>query len=149
MIPLWRMTLLALEMIGAGLILWWGVPVYRELLDGTFSRAAPSVRWGVVIAIAVIQTCYWLRYTHPAAVALPPRVTGGHLALFLSRLNFIFAGGVFSAVFFVRYDEMIFSPIGIVLLFGILFSMFCVSRDLERIGAALLAGETLIAKRAK
>ena len=149
MIPLWRMTLLALEMIGAGLILWWGVPLYREILHGTFSRAAPSAKWGVLVAIAVIQTCYWVRYVRAPAAVLPHRVIPGHLALFLSRLNFIFAGGVFSAVFFVRYDEMIFSPIGIVLLFGILFSMFCVSRDLERIGAALLAGETLIAKRAK
>lgn len=138
----WRTTLLTFELGGAGLILWWGVPFYRELLDGNFSRSAPFVKCGVVLAITVIQSCYWLRYTHPPALALPQRVIRGHLSLFLSRLNFIFAAGVFSAVFFVRYDQVIFSWSGAGLLFGILFSMFCVTRDLERIGSALLSDET-------
>jgi hypothetical protein len=61
--------------------------------------------------------------------------------MFLARLNLIFTGGVFSAVFFVRFDQVKFSPSGTGLLLVILFSMFCVTLDLERIGAAFLKGE--------
>lgn len=61
--------------------------------------------------------------------------------MFLARLNLIFAGGVFSAVFFVRFDQVKFSVSGTGLLLVILFSMFCVTLDLERIGAAFLKGE--------
>ncbi|MCW1924463.1 hypothetical protein OKA05_17990 [Luteolibacter arcticus] len=140
-VALWRGMLLALEISGAGIILLWGVPFYRELLAGNFNQIEPRVRWWATIAIVLIQTGYWLRYRHQASPVLRRRVIAGHLSMFLARLNFIFTGGVFSAIFFVRYDQVIFSAGGAGLLFGILFSMFCVTLDFERSGAALLKGK--------
>ncbi|MCW1923132.1 hypothetical protein OKA05_11260 [Luteolibacter arcticus] len=95
----------------------------------------------LTLAVVLIQAGYWLGYRHQASLILPRHVVPGHLVLYLARLNFIFAGGVFSTVFFARYDQVIFSLHGMALLFGILFSMFCVSLDLERIGAAFLRGK--------
>jgi hypothetical protein len=63
--------------------------------------------------------------------------------MFRARLNFIFTGGVFSAVVFVRFDQVKFSLRGADLLF-ILFSMFCLTIDVERIGIAFLKAEDSI-----
>ena len=60
-----------------------------------------------------MQIGYWLRYLHQASPSLPRRVL-----MFLARLNFIFTGGVFSAVFFVRFDQVKFSVSGTVFFSG-------------------------------
>jgi hypothetical protein len=130
-----------LELCGAAVILWHGVPIYRELLAGNFNRAQPLVRlWGTV-ATVLIQIGYWFRYLHPTLPSLPRQVLLGHGLMFLARLNFIFTSGVFSTVFFLRFDQVKFSLSGTGLLLLILFSMFCVTLDLERIGAAFLKAE--------
>jgi hypothetical protein len=133
-----RRILLGLELCGAGIVLWHGVPIYRELLAGNFNQAEPLVKLWVALATALIQIGYWLRYLHQTLPALPRQVLIGHILMFLARLNFIFTGGVFSAVFFVRFDQVKFSVSGTGLLILILFSMFCVSLDLERVGQAFL-----------
>ena len=62
----------------------------------------------------------------------------GHVILFLSRLNFIFAAAVFSAVYLVRFNELEISLWVFVLLSGVLFSIFCYTLELERLGRALI-----------
>ena len=135
--------LLLLELCGAAVILWHGVPIYRELLAGDFNRAQPLVKLWATGATALIQIGYWFRYLHQASPSLPRQVFIGHVLMFLARLNLIFTGGVFSAVFFVRFDQVKFSLSGTGLLVVVLFSMFCVTLDVERIGAAFLKGKDL------
>jgi hypothetical protein len=65
----------------------------------------------------------------------------GHLVLFLSRLNFIFAGAMFSAVYLTRFNEIDIALWGFVLLSTVLFSIFCYSPELERLGKALIEGK--------
>ena len=137
----WRRVLLVMELCGAAVILWHGVPIYRELLAGNFNGAQPLVKLWATGATALIQIGYWLRYLHHASLSLPRQVLIGHVLMFMARLNLIFTGGVFSAVFFVRFDKVRFSLSGTGLLFMILFSMFCLTLDVERIGAAFLKGE--------
>ena len=48
-----------LELCGATIILWHGVPIYRELLAGNFNRAEPLVKLWATGATALIQTGYW------------------------------------------------------------------------------------------
>jgi hypothetical protein len=62
----------------------------------------------------------------------------GHVILFLSRLNFIFAAAVFSGVYLVRFNQVQISPLGFVWLSAALFSIFCYTLELERLGRALL-----------
>jgi hypothetical protein len=137
----WRKVFLVLELCGAAAIFWHGVPIYRELLAGDFNQAEPLVRLWAILATASIQIGYWLRYLHRATPSLPRQVLISHVLMFLARLNFIFTGGVFSAVFFVRFDQVKFSFSGIGLLLVVLFSMFCVTLDVERVGVAFLKGE--------
>jgi hypothetical protein len=137
----WRSVFLLLELCGATVILWHGVPIYRELLAGNFNRAEPLVKLWATSATALIQIGYWFRYLHQASPSLPRQVLIGHVLMFLARLNFIFTSGVFSAVFLVRFGQVKFSLSGIGLLLAILFSMFCVTLDVERIGGAFLKGK--------
>jgi hypothetical protein len=139
----WRKVFLVLELCGAAAIFWHGVPIYRELLAGNFNQAEPAVRLWATLATASIQTGYWFRYLRRATPSLRRQVFIGHVLMFLARLNFIFTGGVFSAVFFVRFDQVKFSLSGTGLLFAVLFSMFCVTLDFERIGVAFLKGKDL------
>jgi hypothetical protein len=141
MLSFTKTVFLVLALRGAGIVLWHGVPIYRELLAGRFNRAEPLVRVWVTLATALIEIGYWFRYLHQAAPSLSRQVFIGHVLMSLARLNFIFAGGVFSAVFFVRFDQAKFSLSGTGLLLVVLFSIFCVTLDIERIGAAFLKGE--------
>ena len=60
--------------------------------------------------------------------------------MFLARLNFVFVGGLFSAVVIVRAADLEFVAWRAALLGGVLFSMFCFSIELERLGNRLLDG---------
>ena len=86
----------------------------------------------------IIQICYWLNQHWFATLRLGHNLLLGHIILFLSRLNFIFAGAVFSAVFLIRWNELEVSLLAFVLLSTVLFSIFCYSLELERLGRALV-----------
>jgi hypothetical protein len=75
----WRRVFLVLELCGAAVVLWHGVPIYRELLAGNFNRAEPLVRLWVIVATALIQIGYWRRYLHQASPSLPRQVFIGHV----------------------------------------------------------------------
>ena len=141
--PVVARSISSARIVRRGPIFWHGVPIYRELLARNFNQAEPAVRLWALLAIVLIQTGYWLRYLRRATPSLPRQVFIGHVLMFLARLNFIFTSGVFSAVFFVRFDQVKFSLSSTGLLLVVLFSMFCVSLDVERIGAAFLKGEDL------
>ena len=55
-----------------------------------------------VLGVTLIQVCYWLDQYWFATLRLKYNPLLGHLVLFLSRLNFIFAAAVFSAVYLVH-----------------------------------------------
>jgi hypothetical protein len=55
-----------------------------------------------------------------------------------SRLNFIFAAAVFSAVYLVCFYQVEISFGGFLILGTVLFSIFCYTLELERIGRALV-----------
>src|SRR4051794_10690517 len=95
----WRRVLLLVELCGATVILWHGVPIYRELLADNFNRAEPMVKLWATGGTALIQIGYWFRYLHQSSPSVPRQVLIGHVLMFLARLNFIFTSGVFSAVF--------------------------------------------------
>ena len=94
------------------------------------------------LAVTSIQICYWLNQRWFATLRLAQHPLIGHLILFLSRLNFIFAGSLFSAVYLVRFNELNIALWGFVLLSAVLFSIFCYSLELERIGKALIEGRS-------
>ena len=119
------------------MILWHGVPIYRRLLVGVPGRGAEArvILW-VSIATSLIQVGYWVRlHCFP-----PPRFNRqlvlGHAIQFMGRLSFVFVGGMFGVVFYARFHQLEFSLWKVSLLMVALFSMFCYTLELERLGKA-------------
>jgi hypothetical protein len=115
------------------------VPLFRRLVTSRLDEK-PSLKIFVsaALGVTIIQVCYWLGQHWFATLRLRYIPLLGHVILFLSRLNFIFAGAVFSAIYLVRFYEAQISPFGFVWLSAVLFSIFCYTLELERLGRALL-----------
>ena len=105
---------------------------------GLYEKAPPKILVFGALGATIIQVCYWLDQYWFATLRLRYNALLGHIILFLSRLNFIFASAVFSAVYIVRFKELEISIWRFVLLSTVLFSIFCYTLELERLGRALL-----------
>ncbi len=90
-------SLFAMETIGTVILYWKGVPLYRELsADPTAYGKQEEVRYWSLLAIALIQVGYWVRYCIGPVLPRLASSALGHIVLFLSRLVFVLATGVFS-----------------------------------------------------
>ena len=129
--------LFATESLGALIILWHGVPIYRRLLMGvTNEQAGANVFLWASIGVTVIQVSYWIRLQCFPPPRFKRRLILGHAIQFLGRLSFVFIGGMFGVVFFTRFQQLEFSVWKASVLLAVLFSMFCYALDLDRLGKA-------------
>src|SRR5437867_4056587 len=102
--------LFAGESTGALMILWNGVPIHQRLLMGsTAQQAGPSVFVLGALAVILIQSTYWIRLRCFPPLRFKRHLVLGHAIQFLGRLSFVFIGGMFSVVFFTRFEELEFS----------------------------------------
>ncbi len=97
----------------------------------------------LLLAAALGQACYWYRLHRVALPAIRRNLPLGHLLAFASRIGFIFGSALFS-VYFLRHAPVVdLSTVNLVwrggLLLAILFSLYCYTLELERLGAALQA----------
>lgn len=127
------------EIVGMSLIFWIGVPIFRALLQ---FRQTITVSDEIIFlaAVVLIQFTYWTRLRYDPPFNLSPQPFVGHLILFASRLSFIFASAVFSLVVYRNPEMFQIDPLRTPLMAAVLFSVFCFSRHLERIGLLLLGG---------
>ena len=129
--------LFASESLGALIILWLGVPIYRRLLMGvTDEQAGAKVFFWASIGVTVIQVSYWIRLRCFPPPRFSRQLVLGHAIQFLGRLSFVFIGGMFGVVFFTRFQQLEFSVWKVSVLLAVLFSMFCYALDLDRLGKA-------------
>jgi len=142
---------LALQTVGQFTILIQGIPAYRRLLDGkAFDGQIPtSLALLVGIGAVLVQIGYWINHQSSSELVMRRRVVLGHLLLFFARLNIIFFGGLFSATYFLRYDVISVTFLNMTLLAAVLFSGFCYTLQLERLGRKLGAGEQTLGSDAK
>ena len=125
------------ESMGAVIILWNGVPIHQRLLMGsTAQQAGPRIVVLGAVAIILIQSAYWIRLRCLPPVRFKRQLVLGHAIQFLGRLSFVFIAGMFSVVFFTRFEELEFSTWKALFLMAVLFSLFCYTLDLDRIGKA-------------
>ena len=134
----WYVAFFAIQTAGIAIILWQGVPLLRLILNDPGPQHAQTEHflWGIV-GIALVQGAYWLRLVF---VNMPPvkrHILLGHLVLLAARLSFVFGGAVFGAVFYIRAPQLSFTAWRVALLVAILFSVFCYTRELERLGHVL------------
>ena len=125
------------ESAGALIILWNGVPIHRRLLLGhTTQQADPSVFVLGAVAVILIQSAYWVRLRCFPPLRFNRQLVLGHAIQFLGRLSFVFIGGLFGVVFFTRFEQLEFSVWKVLFLLAVMFSMFCYTPDLDRLGKA-------------
>ena len=107
--------LFAMETAGAAIILRVGVPIYRQILLDVSSHVprVQTIGWAT-LAIVLIQSGYWGRWLFPS---------------------------IFSMTFFLRFDELHLTPLRLGILMAVLFSLFCYTQELERLGRRFYPGE--------
>ena len=128
-----------LEIVGICLVYWDGVPLFRQLLK--FEQSATKIDEATLFAaVILIQFTYWTKLQHNPPFSFKAFPFAAHVVLFISRLNFIFASAVFSLVVY-RYPEMFeFGIVRTTLMAAVLFSVFCFTRHLEKLGQLMLTG---------
>jgi hypothetical protein len=114
-------TLFLGQTVGDAAILSHLIPLFRRLvISGHYEKMPPKLFVFAALGVIIIQVCYWLDQHWFVTLRLNHNPLLGHLTLFLSRLNFIFAGAVFSAVYLVRFNELDISVWGFVFLSTVL-----------------------------
>jgi hypothetical protein len=125
------------ESVGALIILWNGAPIHQRLLMGhTAQQADARVFVLGAVAVILIQSAYWIRLRCFPPLRFKRQLVLGHAIQFLGRLSFVFIGGMFSVVFFTQFEALEFSVWKILFLLVVLFSLFCYTLDLDRLGKA-------------
>ena len=93
---------------------------------------------GAATAVVLIQGAYWLRSTIVPSLKLRPNIFLSHVALFIGRVSFILGTALFTAIVYYRPPEIQLAPLlQFVVFVTVLFSMFCYSLELERLGRTL------------
>ena len=127
--------LLALETGGTVILYWKGVILYQTVVASPATHQAQigTLLWSIP-AIVLIQIGSWICYL--VRPALPPFTSTvlGHVVLFLSRMSFLLAAAIFSFVFIAPKAEFYMPAFRYGLVVAGLFSLFCYSLELERLG---------------
>ncbi len=104
---------------------------------------------GIMAALIAFHVAYWSRQRWAKLPGVPQNALLNHVFLFMSRLSFIFAAAFFSLVAFRHLPALANAPDLVVmaargsLLIAILFSLFCYSLEIERIGREMEPAEGL------
>jgi hypothetical protein len=141
--------LFALQAIGSVCLLFQCVPIYSRLLDepGNLHDFDLYTLTVTLLGIGLIQWAYWYRVFNVALPINTQRVVIGHIILFTSRLGFIVASSLFSVVLFRHMPQIEFAaywPSFLwrgALLLAVLFSLYCFTTELERLGSAMRGQE--------
>ncbi|WP_208249858.1 hypothetical protein WGT02_16920 [Rhizobium sp. T1470] len=141
--------LLTTQAIGSASLLSQCYPLYSRMLDdpGHVQVYADTPMVSVIgLSIALVQFAHWYRAFKVPVPFRDANVVLGQLVLFASRLTFIIASALFSLVLFRHLPEADFGqPWGYVwrglLLLAVLFSVFCFTTELERLGVAFRGQE--------
>ncbi len=131
--------LLCLQTVGAVILFWYSVPIYRRaLFDPSAHEVRPLTKliWALA-SIGLMQGGYWLRHWFNPP---PPQFRNaflGHLIQFVGRLSFVFASSVFGFAFIIRRPELQVPFSRYAILVVGLFAVFCYFQELEQFGQAI------------
>lgn len=131
--------LFAMQTIGAAILFWFAVPLFRQvLLDPGGHVARPERLIWSLSAIVLMQAGYWIR--HRVSPPLPQlrNALVGHIILFVGRMSFVLASSIFGFVFIMRNPEFQLPTFPYVVLIMGLFALFCYTQELERLGRGLI-----------
>jgi hypothetical protein len=131
--------LFAMQTVGAAVLLWYTVPLFRRVLldPGSHVPRPENLVWSLS-AIALTQAGFWIRHRLRSPIPQLRNALVGYIVLFVERMSFVLATSIFGFVFIVRRPEL-FVPTSryFVLIVG-LFALFCYTQELEQLGRALI-----------
>lgn len=128
-----------ITLVAASATFWKGRTVYRHFLLRE-PAANTSDLLVILVAVIAIQIAYWSVLIGPPPFEIRKNVFAASVVLFLSRLSFMLAGALFSIVVFVRFEELDIHAQGLAIFAAVLFTIYCFSRWLERLGHTLETG---------
>ena len=129
--------LFAGQTLGICVVLYLGLPFYRQLLINPTDYPGSGVSVPLAaLAIVTIQVCHWCNRRAAARIHGMDLPFMRHLLLFFARLNFGFTGSMFALDFYQRIHEVRFFPLGIAGILAVLFSVYCYSVELESLADA-------------
>ena len=143
-------ALVGVEFLEVAALIWRMFPTFHGILlnpgsQGDFRVFDETIVFALVL---LFQGTYWFRLLRVPVPALSASLPLNHLMMFGGRLNFIFGAAFFSAVFF-RHLPALPSDVSIIVMMfrailfvGGLFTLFCFTLELERLGAAFAAPAT-------
>ncbi len=137
--------LFAIQLFGAAFVILSELPEFRQLIysPGVQTQYSPLDGNLMVAVLLVMQGAYWYRLLRIPIPKFGRKVLVSHLFLFLGRLSFIFGGAIFTVVAFrhlpnLKFDIDISYTVRRAVLFAVLlFALFCVTLELERLGHSL------------
>ncbi len=133
-------ALFGMQTIGAVVLIWAGLLLYRQVLadPASYDEESWSSIWSLM-SIALMQISYWACYRLRPPLPRFKNAPLGHAILFLARMIFVLPTSIFGFVFVAQRPEFEIPVFRcLVLLLG-LFSLFCYVRELERLGRAFIA----------
>lgn len=142
---IWFWCLFAMQMVGAAVILWVGLPVYQCLLSGQREAAKPDTLGAGCIAVVVMQLAYWLAFRLQPTLQFRRNVLMAHVLLWLGELSYFFPHALAAVCLFDRFKEMeetSFLPERLAVLASILFAMYCFKHQLETVAEAMSEPES-------
>ena len=132
--------LFAMQTIGAAILFWYSVPLFRQvLLDPGGHVARPENLVWSLSAIALMQAGYWIRHRLRPSLPQLRNALVGHIVLFVARMSFVLATAVFGFVFIVRRPEFQIPTSRYFAVIVALFALFCYTQELEQLGRALIS----------
>ncbi|MCM0612068.1 hypothetical protein KFJ24_06210 [Marinobacter sediminum] len=131
--------LLAFQTSGVVVMYWERLPVLRQLIQDGLVFATPETPLWSLVAVALIQVGYWIGYRLRPAQPSYVNPLLGHFVLFVARLVFLLGSAAFSLLFIVNTPPDSIPVFRYLLLLAMLFSLFCYTLELERLGKTLLA----------
>jgi hypothetical protein len=140
----WRyFFLFAIQTIGAAILFWYAVPLFRQVLldPGGHVARTENLVWSLS-AIALMQAGYWIRHRlRLPAPQLFRNALLGYIVLFVARMSFVLATAVFGFVFIVRRPEFQIPTFRYFIVIIALFALFCYTQELEQLGRALIGSD--------
>jgi hypothetical protein len=136
--------LFAMQTIGVAILFWCFVPLYQQILaDPGGHEARPETLIWSLSAIALMQAGYWISHRLRPPLPQVRNAFVGYVILFVARMSFVLATSVFGFVFITRKPEFQIPAFRYVVVIMGLFTLFCYTQELEKLGKSLLGKENL------
>ena len=134
--------LFAMQTIGAAILFWYTVPLFRQVLldPGSHVPRTENLLWSLS-AIALMQAGYWIRHRLRPLLPQFRNALIGYIVLFVARMSFVLATSIFGFVFIMRRPELQIPTSRYLVVIIALFALFCYVQELEQLGRAMIGSD--------